>query len=54
MEMDRMKFARVCDAIVLTLVILVLLLTPFAFGGVNQTKALLERTFLSPVLFYSV
>ncbi len=46
-------FARECDRAILTLIILVLLLTPFAFGGVNQTKALLEKTFLSPVLFYS-
>ncbi len=41
------------DIAILTLVILVLLFTPFAFGGVNQTKALLGKTFLSPVLFYS-
>ncbi len=53
-EIEMTPFARMCDAIVLTLVILVLLLTPFAFGGVNQTKALLERTFLSSILFYPV
>ncbi len=45
-------FARGRDTTVLTLVILVLLLAPFAFGGINQTQALLEKTFLSPVLFY--
>ena len=46
-------FAKWSDRAVFALVIVVLLLTPFAFGGVNQTKALLENTFLSPVLFYS-
>ncbi len=43
---------RAYDIAVSTLVIIVLLLTPFAFGGINQTKALLQKTFLSPVLFY--
>jgi O-antigen ligase/tetratricopeptide (TPR) repeat protein len=47
------KFSTTCDIAILILVVLVLLFTPFAFGGVNQTKALLEKTFLSPVLFYS-
>lgn len=47
-------FAKACDITILILVVIVLLLTPFAFGGVNQTKALLEKTFLSPVLFYSI
>jgi O-antigen ligase len=44
---------RVYDIAILTLIIWVLLFTPFSFGGVSQTKALLARTFLAPMLFYS-
>lgn len=47
------SFVKFCDAAVLVLILLVLLFTPFAFGGVNQTQALLSKTFLSAVLFYS-
>jgi O-antigen ligase len=47
------EYSTAFDLAILILVILVLLFTPFAFGGVNQTRALLEKTFLSPILFYS-
>jgi len=47
-------FARVCEIAALPLVTLVLVVTPFAFGGVNQNAALLSKTFLSPVLFYFI
>jgi len=47
------SFVKFCDAAVLILIVFVLVFTPFAFGGINQTQALLSKTFLSPVLFYS-
>ena len=47
------KFSAFCEIAILCLVVFVLLFTPFSFGGVDQTKALLEKTPLSPILFYS-
>lgn len=47
------KFSTFCDIAILCLVVFVLLFTPFAFGGIDQTKALLEKTPLSAILFYS-